>query len=152
MELLPFALFWMRNPLYQMGLTPFDILYGNPHLLSHLYRKKSWLNWMTRIFWIPWKGFNRFIWKSGLSLEHFKALVSPHLLNLIGSAQETGSLSIGQPKVSRSSVKGTLHYSTDHDYHHQSWLRHHMNPLHPRSTCWSLHSQRGSSGRRMGDI
>lgn len=45
----PFFLFRIRNFPYQMGLTPFKIMFGIPQPLSFpVYRQTFWWSWMTK--------------------------------------------------------------------------------------------------------
>lgn len=77
--LLPFTLYWGRNSLYQMGLTPFQITFGTPpppiipSLQSELLAGLDDQDVLDSIWWLQWT--HKHIWPK---LRALYESVAPH--------------------------------------------------------------------------
>lgn len=88
----PFFLFRTRNFPYQMGLTPFRIMFGIPQPLSFpVYRQTFWWSWMTKSSLTLYEESSGHTSMCGQHLGPFINLVS--LPNPTVSSQRTGSTS-----------------------------------------------------------
>lgn len=88
----PFFLFRIRNFPYQMGLTPFRIMFGIPQPLSFpVYRQTFWWSWMTKSSLTLYEESSGHTSMCGQHLGPFINLVS--LPNPTVSSQRTGSTS-----------------------------------------------------------